>query len=127
MSYIKAEDLRANFVKGFDVSDYLEDTDNQINDIAERLGIRDISEIKTNPLHYKIKEYGIYYTYMKIALDKMWTNSPDANYEKYSDINNQYSDKVKETFKELTYDMFTGNVDSIISRTGSSVSGFYRS
>lgn len=123
MSYITAEDIKSNFANGFDITEYLNETEQEINDVAQRLGV-DQEDIST-PLHYKIKRYAIAYTLMRIAQDKIGTNQPDTAIEKYKDLYALYKSEQSDLFPQLTYEMFTGNVNNIISRTASY--SFYRS
>lgn len=122
MSYITAEDIKANLIAGFDISGYIEEAGQEIEDVAQRLGVS-VSSISL-PLHYKIKRYGIAYLLKRLAQDKIGTNQPDITLEKYKDMYELYSNEVKELFPQITYQMFTGNVQNIIGRTSSN--GFYR-
>lgn len=123
MSYITAEDIKSNLIAGFDISDYLEEADLEINDVAEKLGIRDISSIST-PVHYKIRRYGVVFVLMRLSQDKIGTNQPDTAVEKYQMLYDMYMSELKDLYPQLTYEMFTGTVQSITGRTASY--GFYR-
>lgn len=122
MSYITTEDIKANLIAGFDISGYIEEAGQEIEDVAQRLGV-DVDDISL-PLHYKIKRYGIAYLLKRLAQDKIGTNAPDITLEKYKEMYDMYSAEVKELFPQLTYQMYTGTVQSIIGRTTSN--GFYR-
>jgi len=122
MSYITTEDIKANLIAGFDISGYIEEAGQEIEDVAQRLGVS-VNDISL-PLHYKIKRYGIAYLLKRLAQDKIGTNQPDVTLEKYKDMYELYSTEVKELFPQLTYQMFTGTVQNIIGRTSSN--GFYR-
>lgn len=124
MSYITAEDIKSNLIAGFDISGYIEESDQEINDVAEKLGIRSTSEIHT-PIHYKIKRYAIAFVLKRLSQDKIGTNQSDISIEKYRDMFDMYSQELKDLYPQLTYQMFTGEVNSIIART-STVGGFYR-
>jgi hypothetical protein len=124
MSYIDVTDIKANLIAGFDVAPYIEEADDEINDVAERLGVRGLSSIKV-PVHYKIKRYGIAFILKRLAQDKIGTNQPDISLEKYKEMFLLYSQELKELFPQLTSQMFTGDVGSIIDRT-STVGNFYR-
>ena len=123
MSYIKADDIRSNLVAGFDIVDYLEEANNEVIDVAEKLGIRDTDLIST-PVHYKIKRYGVVFVLMRLAQDKIGTNQSDVALEKYRDLYAMYKVELKELLPQLTYQMYTGTVQTITGRT--SQSGFYR-
>jgi hypothetical protein len=118
MSYITANDIKSNLVRSFDISDYLEEAENEINDVAQRLGIYDTDDIST-PIHYKIKRYGIVYVLMRLAQDKIGTCDDDVTLERYQVSYDMYKAEMKDLYPQLTYQMFTGNVTSIISRTSS--------
>lgn len=123
MSYITAEDIKSNLISGFDISDYLEEADYEINDVAEKLGIRNPALISI-PLHYKIKRYGIVFVLKRLSQDKLGTNSTDVSLEKYQRSFEIYSDELKQLYPQLTYEMFTGTVQTQTGRTSSN--GFYR-
>jgi hypothetical protein len=125
MSYISADDIKSNLIKGFDILEYIRESDDEINDVAQKLGISDSSDI-AQPVHYKIRRYGIVFILMRLAQDKLGTNSPDITMEKYQALYEMYRNELKDLYKQLTYEIFTGDVDSIISRTCSSTCGFYR-
>lgn len=123
MSYIAAEDIKSNLIAGFDISDYIEEADYEINDVAEKLGVRDTSNISI-PLHYKIKRYGIVFILKRLAQDKLGTNQPDIALEKYQRLFEIYTEELKQLYPQLTYEMFTGTVQTQTGRTSSN--GFYR-
>lgn len=123
MSYITAEDIKSNLISGFDISDYLEEADYEINDVAEKLGIRNPALIHI-PLHYKIKRYGIVFVLKRLSQDKLGTNSTDVSLEKYQRSFEIYSEELKQLYPQLTYEMFTGTVQTQTGRTSSN--GFYR-
>ena len=116
MSYLVASDFRSNLIQGFDITPYLLEADAEVNDLAERLGIRDTADIHT-PLHYKIKRYAIVFVLMRLAQDKIGTNSPDVALEKYRDQYEMYKAELRDIFPQITYQMYTGTVESIIGRT----------
>lgn len=123
MSYIAAEDIKSNLIAGFDISDYIEEADYEINDVAEKLGVRDTSNISI-PLHYKIKRYGIVFILKRLSQDKLGTNQPDIALEKYQRLFEIYTEELKQLYPQLTYEMFTGTVKTQTGRTSSN--GFYR-
>jgi hypothetical protein len=117
MSYITAADIKSNLAQGFNLIDYLSEADSEITDLAERLGVRDSDKIYITPLHYKIKRYGIVFVLMRLAQDKIGSNSPDVALEKYRDLYEMYRRELKELVPQITYEMFTNDIDSIIGRT----------
>jgi len=123
MSYLTAADIKSNLAQGFDLTQYLAEADSEINDVAEKLGVRDTASIKT-PLHYKIKRYAIVFVLMRLAQDKIGTVSQDVAVEKYRDQYEMYKTELRGLSSQITYEMVTGTVNSIIAR--SSVHGLYR-
>lgn len=115
MSYITESDIKADFTTGIDLSDYISRADSEIIDLAERKGVRNTDDIST-PIHYKIKEYIVSWVLMQIALDSYGTNAVDTTYEKYRDLYDIYKTRVNELYPQITYEMITGNVDSLVSR-----------
>jgi len=116
MSYLAASDIKSNLAQGFDLSQYLTEADSEVVDIAEILGVRNVSEIHT-PLHYKIKRYAVVFVLMRLAQDKIGTNSADIAIEKYRDLYDMYRTELKELRNQITYEMVTDTVNSIIART----------
>ena len=124
MSYIEASDIKSNLSSGFDLTEYLTEADNEINDLAEKLGVRDTDEIST-PIHYKLKRYAVVFVLMRLAQDKIGTNQPDTAIEKYKDLYMMYKDELKDLYPQITYEMVTGDVETITGRTA--VFNLYRS
>jgi hypothetical protein len=54
---------------------------------------------------------------MRLAQDKIGSNSPDVALEKYRDLYEMYRRELKELVPQITYEMFTNDIDSIIGRT----------
>jgi hypothetical protein len=123
VSYLTAADIKSNLVNGFDINSYLDEADSEINDLAERVGVRDSSSIST-PIHYKLKRYGVVFVLMRLAQDKIGTNSPDVALEKYRDLYEMYKTELRDLTPQITYEMITGTVNSMIART--SVFNLYR-
>jgi hypothetical protein len=115
--YITADDIKSNLAKGFTLTEYLEEADLEIIDVAEKLGVRGIEEIM-NPVHYKVKRLAVVFINMRLAQDKYGTNSPDTSNEKYRDLYEMYKIELKEIRNEITYEMITGNVNSMAGRVG---------
>jgi len=125
MSYISADDIKSYIIKGINLSDYLDECDKEIVDLAEIKGIRDSTLIKTTPLHHKIKRYAVVYICMRVAQDKRGTAGQDMAYDLYDKEYDAYKIELKELFHGITYEMLTGTVNSISART--STSNLYRS
>lgn len=122
--YLDPTDIKSNLVNGFDITDYLVEAENEVNDVAQRLGVRDTASIQ-QPLHYKIKRYAVVFVLMRLAQDKIGTNQPDIQLEKYRDLYAMYKEEQEKLYSQITYEMVTGNVNSIIARTAA-MGGFYR-
>ncbi len=116
MAYLTSADLTANFVRNMDVSLYLEEADNEVNDLAERRGVYDTTLIQV-PLHYKLKEYAKAFVYMRIARDSLGTNSVDTEREMYRDQYEMYQKELDKLAPQITYEVITGNVENMIGRT----------
>lgn len=117
MSYLNYDDIKATIARGFQIEEYLEETDNEINDLAEELGVRDTDNIETDPLHYKIKRYGVVFCLMRLCQDKMGTNNVELpELEKYTVLYNMYSKELNKLRSEISVEMFTGQVNEIRDR-----------
>jgi hypothetical protein len=118
MSYITVADIKSNLISKVDVSDYIIESDEEINDLAEKLGVYDTTEI-TTPLHHKIKRYAIVFVLMRVAQDRIGTNQTDVTYEKYSSLYDMYKEEYKDLAQQITYEMMTGNVSAMVHRVSS--------
>lgn len=117
MSYIEVSDIKSNLAKGFALQDYIIEADGEINDLAESLGVRDTSAIATNPLHHKIKRFGVTFIMMRICQDKMGSNDPTIDImEKYLVQYNLYRKELAALKSEISAEMFTGLVNEISDR-----------
>lgn len=117
MSYISTSDVTANVAIGFDLEPYLLEADGEINDLAEKVGIRDTTDIEANPLHYKIKRFGIAYILMRLCQDKSGTNNVEQiDLEKYLTLYNVYRKEVEALRPQISIEMFSGAVDEIRDR-----------
>lgn len=120
MSYLQSEDITANVATGFDLEPYLIEADGEINDQAEKLGVRTTSDIETNPLHYKIKRYGVAYVLLRVTQDKIGTNNPEiSDQDKYLSLYEVYRRELESLRPQLSYEMFTGQIDEIRDRANS--------
>lgn len=120
--FLESGDIKDNIAVGFEIEEYISESSQEVIDMAERLGVRDTSNIETNPLHYKIKRYAIVFTLMRLCQDKAGTNNVEfSDMEKYIIKYNMYKKELAELRAELSYEMFTGNVDEI--RDRAAVSG----
>ena len=116
-TYLTYDDIKANIAKGFQLEPYLEEADNEIIDLAESLGVRDSSDIENNPLHYKIKRFGIVFCLMRLCQDKIGTNNVQvADLEKYVVNYNMYRKELQELRGQISIEMVTGHVNEIRDR-----------
>jgi hypothetical protein len=116
MSYLIPSDIKSNLAQGFDLTQYVAEADLEVNDLAEKLGVRESEDISV-PLHYKIKRYAVVFVLMRLAQDKIGTVSTDVSMEKYQNLYEMYKAELRELTPQITYEMVTGNVNSIIART----------
>ena len=117
MSYISTSDITANVAIGFDLEPYINEADGEIDDLAEKVGVRDPDDIETDPLHYKIKRFGVAYILMRLCQDKAGTNNVDQiDLEKYLTLYNVYRKEVEALRPQISEEMFTGPVDEIRDR-----------
>ena len=121
MSYLTADDVTAAIAVGFDLEPYINEADSEIDDVAQRLGV-DVDDIETEPLHYKIKRYGIAFILKRLCQDKSGTNNVDvADNEKYYNLYDMYRKEVESLRPQLSAEMYTGCINEI--RDRATVSG----
>ncbi len=124
MAYLTASDIKSNFTKNMDLTEYLEEADQEIEDICEKKGVRDTADISI-PIHYKLKQYGIKYLKMRVAQDSIGTVNQDVSLDVYREQYDMYRTEIKELYNHITYQMITGTVDSMGARVA--VFNIYRS
>jgi hypothetical protein len=114
--YITVDDIKSNIVAGFELQSYLDESDEEVQDLAERLGVRDPSDIKV-PLHYKIRRYAVVYTIMRLCQDKIGTNNIELpEYEKYLVQYQMYKKELEELRGQISIEMLIGQVNEIRDR-----------
>lgn len=117
MSYIRANDIKSHIAQGFDLTPYIAEADQEINDLAERLGVRDTSDIETNPLHFQIKRYAIEYVLFRLCEDKAGIANPDSvEFDKYMTLTEYHKKRFGEYRSSIGREMITGNVNEIRDR-----------
>lgn len=115
--YITYEDVKANIASGFELDDYLSESDSEVEDLAEKLGVRNPLDIETEPLHYKIKRYAVVFVLMRLCQDKIGTNHVElTDLEKYTVLYNMYSKELQTLRSEISIEMITGQVNEIRDR-----------
>jgi hypothetical protein len=111
-------DIKANFATGIDLTPYLDECDSAIIDLAEELGIRTVTDIETNPLHFQVKNYGINYILMRVCEDRMGACQTDTiQFDKYYQLSEFYRKRVADLRSRISAEMITGNVSQIRDRS----------
>ena len=109
MSYIVRSDIKDTILGNFNIQDYLEEVDAEVNDLADKLGVD--STLIVSPIHYKIKRYAICYALMRLCQDKLGSNSVEvADQERYVVKYDIYKKELQELRGDITYEMFTGEI-----------------
>lgn len=133
MSYLLWDDITDKVVRAFgeaDLAEYFDETDQEINDLAEQLGVRDSDDVETNDngtiKHYKIKRFGINYFCSRVCFDKsqgvLTSGEPDKYWTKYE----HYLMKVEQLRKEISKSMFRDQVNEIADRANSRTVSMFR-
>ena len=110
-NYIYSDDIKASIAIGFDLEPYLDESDGEIEDLAQRLGIMDTDDIKSDPLHYKVKRFAVVYVLTRLCQDKIGVNNPEVvEADKYVIMYGIYRKELEVLRSEVNYQMMTGNV-----------------
>jgi hypothetical protein len=120
MSYISTSDVTDKIVDGFDITPYILEADDAVNDLAETIGVRTTTDICVAPLHYKVRRYAVEYTLMRFCQDKIAgsnTEVPESN--KYLIGFEMHRKMVDSLVKQITPHMLTGDVNAISDRVTS--------
>jgi hypothetical protein len=127
MSYIADSDITDKLALQFEssFSTYHSLVDNQINDIAEQLGITNSDDIDTDDDGYisswYVKQYAVMWFCQRLFLDKMGMNNIDlAQEEKYRVKHEYYFKQAENKEKYITLEMLTNNVDESGDRSSQS-------
>jgi hypothetical protein len=116
MSYISSDDILDTIVSGLDLSPYLAEVKLEIEDLAEQKGVRNTDDI-ADPIHYKLKRYGICYVVMRLCQDKLGLNDVSIpELEKYKIKYDMYRKECSELRDLVTYEMITGKISAIRDR-----------
>jgi len=125
--YIDASDIKANVAKGFELEEYIEEANDEVEDVAQQVGVYDPDDIEINPLHYKIKRYAVSFCIMRLCQDKIGTNNVDiAELDKYMIQYNLYKKEYEKLRTEITIEMVTGNINEIRDRASVSSGWIFR-
>jgi len=128
MSYITVADIQDSIAEGIDLTNYILESDGEIEDVAEQVGVRDADDIETDPLHYKVRRFAVVYVLMRMCQDKVGVSNlenPQAN--KYLIGYEMYRAQLKELRSQITASMVTGDVDEIRDRANTQMGGLFRS
>lgn len=117
MSYIQVSDLTDKMVEKIQLQNYLTKADAAIIDLAEELGVRTVADIKSDPLHFKVKRYGEVFIYARICSDFMGTNNVAILEDKYFVKGSKYEKELAQLKDEITREMLTGSVNQISDRS----------
>ena len=89
---------------------YIDNANLEIEDLAERLGVMDITLIQT-PIHYIIKRYAINYAHRIYAEDLIGCNDMEiSGVDIYKDLFERSQYLINQLLPDITYEMITGNV-----------------
>ena len=89
---------------------YIDVANEEIEDLANRVGITDISLIII-PIHYKIKQYAINFTYSLFSQDLIGANSVDiGEVDVYKDMFERSQYLINQLITDISIEMFTGDV-----------------
>lgn len=115
--YLSYDDIKANVANGFELNPYMDEADKEIEDLAEILGVRNTDDIETNPVHHKVKRFGVVFAMMRLCQDKIGTNNPEmSDMEKYVVLYNMYKKEYSDIKNEISVEMITGEVNEIRDR-----------
>jgi hypothetical protein len=114
--YIERADIKDRIIEGFDLSEYLTETNAQLQDLAESLGV-DSTDIETDPLHNTIKRFCVVYTVMRLCQDKAGANNVEiSESEKYAFKYQVYRKEFEDLRGRISAEMICGQVSSIRDR-----------
>jgi hypothetical protein len=121
-NYIVAADISDKVISAFSATlttpwDYLTEGDNELNDLAQTLGV-DADDIEITPLHYKAKRFVIAFVCMRVCQDKAGVNAIDEANDKYYAKFEMYRKEVAQLRTEITAGMLTDEEPGEIDRGG---------
>ena len=118
MSYLELTDVTDSISRGVDMQPYLLEGDDAIVDLAERLGVRDPDDIESDPLHYKVRRYGVAWAMSRFCQDRIGASSPEVSPEtnKYFVMYGVYKREVQDLETGISYEMMSGTVSAIRDR-----------
>ena len=126
MSYITVSDITDRIAEGIDMTPYIMESDEAINDLAEEFNV-DSGDIETAPLHHKLRRYAIFYALMRMCQDALGVanlDNPSSN--KYLIGYNMYREQVASIRKQISYEMIAGTVNDTRDRANLSTVTVFR-
>jgi len=127
MSYITVSDITDRIAEGIDMTPYIMESDEAVNDMAEELGVRSTTDIETAPLHYMVRRYAITYAMMRMCQDALGVSNLDnPSSNKYLVNFNMYKEQLASQRKRISQEMLTGVVSQIRDRANSMTATIYR-
>ena len=116
MSYITVADITDRIAEGLDMTPYIMESDEAVEDLAEELGVA-ITSIDTTPLHHKVRRYAIIYSLMRMCQDSLGVSNLDNPLSnKYLIAYNMYKEQLASCRKQVSCEMLTGSVNAIRDR-----------
>jgi len=111
--YLTSADITGTVWQDFDMSNYIDVTNNHIEYLAISQGISISSLSGVSPISSLLKEYGVSYCQRQMALDKIGANSNQVNADdKYIilyDINNREVERLR---KYITPEILVNEADT---------------
>lgn len=127
MSYITVSDITDRIAEGIDMTPYIMESDEAVNDMAEELGVRSTTDIETAPLHYMVRRYAITYAMMRMCQDALGVSNLDNPLSnKYLVAYNMYKEQLASQRKRISEEMITGDVSQTRDRANSMTATIYR-
>jgi len=127
MPYITVADITDRIAEGLDMTPYIQESDEAVNDLAEELGVRETTDIETAPLHYMVRRYAITYAMMRMCQDALGVaNLDNPTTNKYLVAYNMYREQMLSQRKRITAEMLTGDVNQIRDRANNMTAVLYR-
>lgn len=103
-NYITASDLTSLVSSDFNVSGYIDRTNDHIEYLASTFGVNPSGIVY--PVRVQTKEYAISYAYRSLYLDKLGTNTTEIlDSDKYMVLYNMYNRELERLRKSITYEV----------------------
>jgi len=127
MSYITVADITDRIAEDIDMTTYIQESDEAVNDIAEELGVRDTDDIEVAPLHQMVRRYAITYALMRMCQDALGvSNLENPTSNKYLIGFNMYKEQLGSLRKRISKEMIDGTVYEIADRANLSTVTVFR-